>query len=99
MGLKRYIEQECDALKAFLVEKNEAYGNSVAEPVQIFSRVSQLEQIDVRIDDKLSRLMRGKEYAGDDTEKDLLGYLLLKRAVKRYLVEENQHPRHSDCRP
>lgn len=41
-----------------------------------------VEQINVRIDDKLSRLARGNEYPGDDTELDLIGYLILKRVVQ-----------------
>lgn len=66
----------------FLVEKNRAYGNSVAEPSAIFAkRLDPLAQIDVRIDDKLSRLQRGSEYPGDDTIKDLAGYLILRIVV------------------
>lgn len=36
-----------------------------------------MEQLAVRIDDKLSRLSRGHEYVGDDTLDDLVGYLVL----------------------
>lgn len=81
--MKDQIAAVCDEIKAFLIAKNEAYGNSAAEPVRIFSRVDTLEQINVRIDDKLSRIARGKEYQGDDTEKDLCGYLILKMVIKR----------------
>lgn len=64
-------------LEAMLIEKNAAYGNSALDPVRIFSSASTEEQLLVRIDDKLSRLQRGHEYAGDDTVKDLIGYLIL----------------------
>lgn len=64
-----------------LVAKNKAYGNSALDPVRIFSRVSNLEQILVRIDDKLSRLQRGSA-AGEDVELDLLGYLVLLRVAR-----------------
>ena len=76
------IASECDALKALLLAKNEAYGNSALDPVRIFSKASRVEQILVRIDDKLSRLSRGSA-AGEDVVKDLLGYLILLRIAQR----------------
>ena len=77
------IVEVCDEIKSFLIEKNKSYGNSAAEPVRVFSKASPLEQINVRMDDKLSRIARGNEYCDDDTEKDLCGYLLLKMVCKR----------------
>lgn len=79
-----YIDAACKEIRNFLLAKNKAYGNSAAEPVRIFSKADPLEQINVRIDDKLSRLIRGTAYPGDDDELDLVGYLLLRRAVKTY---------------
>jgi len=67
-----------DMLKA----KNRAYGNSAFDPVRIFSKSNMIEQINVRIDDKLSRIARGKEYPGDDTIMDLIGYLIILRIAK-----------------
>jgi hypothetical protein len=75
--VRKRIAKICDELKALLLAKNAAYGNSALEPVRIFSRSSPEEALLVRIDDKLSRLMRGHEFAGDDTVRDLAGYLLL----------------------
>lgn len=60
-----------------LVQKNAAYGNSALDPVRVFSKASTEEQILVRLDDKLSRLQRSTEYAGEDTITDLIGYLVL----------------------
>lgn len=60
-----------------LVEKNTSYGNSALEPARIFSKCDNLEGIRVRIDDKLNRIMKGKEYPGDNDVDDLLGYLNL----------------------
>ena len=62
---------------ALLVEKNQRYGDSAGRPVRIFSRTDDLEQLRVRLDDKLSRIARGAgEMAEDeDTVFDLLGYL------------------------
>ena len=88
--MKQAIQEICDELKEFLLEKNRAYGNSAADPVRIFSKVDAVEQINVRIDDKLSRMARGNEYPGDDTELDLIGYLILKRALKRSQANENR---------
>lgn len=65
-----------------LIEKNRAYGNSALDPVRIFSKATNVEQILVRIDDKLSRLARGSA-AGEDVEKDLLGYLVILRVARR----------------
>ena len=76
------IKKMCDEMAAFLIEKNRAYGDSAANPVRIFAKdVDPIQQIDVRIDDKLSRLARGSEYPGDDTIKDLCGYLILRMVI------------------
>ena len=64
-----------------LLAKNKSYGDSASDPLRIFSKVDVIEAINVRIDDKLSRISRGKEFQGDDTELDLIGYLILKRAI------------------
>ena len=78
----RQIAEECDEVKELLLEKNRAYGNSALEPVRVFSRASTTEQLRVRIDDKLSRLVRGSD-AGEDVELDLIGYLVLLRVARR----------------
>ena len=72
----------CSEMASFLIEKNAAYGNSAAEPINVFAkRLDTLAQIDVRIDDKINRLAKGSEYPGDDTVKDLAGYLILRMVV------------------
>jgi hypothetical protein len=80
--MQEKISQVCDEIKEFLLKKNRAYGDSAANPVRIFSKADPLEQINVRIDDKLSRMMKGHGYPGDDDELDLIGYLILKRCLK-----------------
>ena len=70
-----------------LKEKNKAYGNSALDPIRIFSKASTQEQLNVRIDDKLSRLARGNEYPGDDTINDLLGYLILLKMAKSWILK------------
>jgi hypothetical protein len=76
------LDDELQEIREFLVSKNQAYGNSAVEPVRVFSKADAVEQIRVRIDDKISRLMRGRA-DGEDTELDLLGYLILLRVATR----------------
>lgn len=66
----------CDDLAEMLVAKNAAYGNSALEPVRVFSNADTAEQLRVRLDDKLSRIARGKA-AGEDVLRDVAGYVLL----------------------
>jgi len=66
-----------------LLQKNKEYGDSAINPVRIFSSVDSIEQINVRIDDKLSRIKNKKsKVIKEDTELDLIGYLILKRVAK-----------------
>ena len=71
------ILNECNRLAGMLIEKNRSYGNSALDPVRIFSQANNVEQLKVRLDDKLSRFARGKEYQGDNDLDDLMGYLVL----------------------
>lgn len=76
----------CDEVKNLLLEKNKKYGDSALNPVRIFSNASTVEQLLVRIDDKLSRLKSGAGLLANDEDvvMDLMGYLvLLKIALKR----------------
>ncbi len=76
------VRAECEALASMLCEKNRAYGNSALDPVRVFSKAAPVEQLKVRIDDKLSRLARGND-AGEDVVLDLLGYLVLLRIAQK----------------
>jgi len=78
------IKEECDNIKAILLQKNKEYGDSAINPVRIFSKADTIEQINVRIDDKLSRIKnRGAKIINEDTELDLIGYLILKRIKEK----------------
>ena len=66
-----------------LVEKNEKYGNSALEPKRIFSSADTIEQLNVRIDDKLSRIANQNVADDEDAELDLIGYLVLKKIAKK----------------
>lgn len=74
---QRAILSECNRVANMLIQKNRAYGNSALEPVRIFSNSDAIEQLKVRIDDKLSRFMRGTDYPNDNDLDDLMGYLVL----------------------
>lgn len=77
-GLEAVLAQ----IRETLLAKNAAYGNSALNPVRVFSKADPVEQIRVRIDDKISRLMRGQG-AGEDTELDLVGYLVILLMARR----------------
>lgn len=82
------IRQRCLELAEFLISKNNAYGQSVSDPVCIFSHATPLERLYTRMDDKLSRIARGQAIANtdeplDDTKRDLAGYLVLESLVSK----------------
>lgn len=66
-----------------LLEKNISYGNSAIEPLRLFSKANNEEQIYVRVDDKLSRLKNNQTYPGDNDIDDLIGYLILLKVARR----------------
>lgn len=76
------IWKSCHEIAHMLINKNIAYGNSALDPVRIFSKADAREQLHVRIDDKLSRIMRGTQYIGDNDIDDLIGYLILLKIAK-----------------
>lgn len=76
-SFEQKVRRILDDMATLLVEKNAAYGNSALDPVRIFSKADTLEGLNQRIDDKLSRISRGRDYPGDDTIRDLIGYLTL----------------------
>lgn len=82
--IEEEIRAACREVEELLVTKNRQYGNSALEPVRIFSRASNDEQLRVRIDDKLSRLARGDESIESDQDviDDLIGYLVLLKVVR-----------------
>ena len=80
------ISAICDDVRELLLYKNSKYGNSALEPVRIFSKASNIEQLLVRIDDKLNRIQKGAGLLAEDEDvvMDLIGYLvLLKIALKK----------------
>ena len=88
--MKEKIEQTCDSIKQLLMDKNAKYGNSALNPVRVFSKADNVEQLLVRIDDKLSRIARGAgmEATDEDTLNDLIGYLILLKIAKNDIRRE-----------
>lgn len=70
-------------LATLLIAKNRKYGDAALNPKRIFSRASAVEQIKVRLDDKISRLMNQQPDEDEDVEWDLMGYLVLLRIAKK----------------
>jgi len=87
---KEYIQQQFkmqlnDVLKnieLMLTEKNRKYGNSALEPIRVFSKADKIEQIKVRIDDKINRLKNQQSDDDENSVDDLIGYLILLKMAK-----------------
>lgn len=78
------ILSKCLDIAGLLIDKNISYGDSALTPIRIFSKADNLEQIKIRIDDKLNRIVNSESYPGDNDIDDLIGYLiLLKIAVDK----------------
>jgi hypothetical protein len=84
------ISVVCDDIKELLIHKNRKYGNSALKPNRIFSKCSATEQLLVRIDDKLNRIMKGAGLLATDEDvvNDLIGYLVL---LKISMASDKNH--------
>ena len=69
-------EEVINGFVAMLVEKNNRYGNSALEPIHIFYKGSATNSIEIRLDDKISRIMNSGKTNKNDMS-DILGYLIL----------------------
>ena len=70
-------------LKTLLLKKNTLYGDSIFNPVRVFSKGDPVEQIRVRIDDKISRMNSSPQDYLEDTVTDLIGYLIMYQMAMR----------------
>lgn len=98
MSFEEHLEIELGEIKDMLIEKNKKYGNSALEPARVFSKANMVEQILVRIDDKLSRIKNEATNEDEDVIKDLIGYLLILRMAKdtKRLNDEQESDRLMD---
>ena len=78
-GTQIEIACVCDDIKELLLYKNQQYGDSALNPSRIFSKSNAVEQLLVRIDDKLNRIKKGEIISHCQGVKlqDLIGYLVL----------------------
>lgn len=76
---KHDIIQVCDRIKNLLLSKNEKYGDAALNPTRIMSKANAVEQILIRIDDKLNRINKGAGLLASDEDvvQDLAGYFIL----------------------
>lgn len=77
------IAEMCDKLKVMLIEKNRKYGNSALSPIRVFSKANDIEQIFVRMDDKLNRIKNRQSDEDEDVFMDLAGYIILLMIAKQ----------------
>ena len=79
MNAEKRIKEIIEEVQSLLLAKNRQYGNSALKPIGVFANGSAKELIQIRIDDKLNRLMQGDDTieADEDIVKDLIGYFIL----------------------
>ncbi len=71
-------------VRAMLIAKNASYGDACLNPINVFTDLPPDKQMQVRMNDKVNRLIKGNGSMNEDTKGDLLGYLLLEKIyVKR----------------
>lgn len=76
MGTNEKIEAYMNELTKFLIKKNNDYGDSLQNPIQVFQK-NKIDGVLGRIDDKLNRIKSvGINDNTEDTIKDLIGYLV-----------------------
>jgi hypothetical protein len=83
MTTQEVIREVCEEVAKMLCDKNKRYGDSALSPIRIFSKANSVEQLNIRIDDKLSRIANEGAEEDEDVELDLIGYLILKRVQAR----------------
>lgn len=81
-AFKKDLDKVLVDIRTLLVEKNRKYGDSALNPIRVFSKASPTEQIRVRIDDKLTRIVAAESDEDEDVYKDLLGYLIIMEIAK-----------------
>jgi hypothetical protein len=71
------ILKKCMEVAEMLIDKNISYGDSALSPIKVFSTSDDIEGLNVRIDDKLTRIKNSQGFPGDNDIKDMIGYLIL----------------------
>lgn len=84
MDSQQQIADTCDSIKQTLLEKNRKYGDAALNPIQVFSKLDPVQQIKVRLDDKLKRVQNSQDDEDEDPILDLIGYLVLLKIAISY---------------
>ncbi len=82
------IGEITNAMQDLLLYKNEKYGNSALEPLNLFHKGSAENSIAIRLDDKLSRIKNSNEGLRTNDICDIIGYLVLLLVSKGVTGEE-----------
>ena len=82
------VDETLQKLRTLLLEKNRKYGNSALKPIGIFAEGGATSSINVRIDDKLSRIANQQEDEDEDAPLDLIGYLILREISLKYRLQK-----------
>jgi hypothetical protein len=89
-NMEEKIAEVCERIYQTLIKKNKSYGNASQEPINIFFKGSNLDALNVNIDNKLKRIKNGSEFENEDTELDLIGYMILKICIKELEEKESK---------
>lgn len=93
INFNKEVKQITSDIAKMLIEKNKSYGNSALNPIRVFSKADDLEQLYVRLDDKLSRIKRGCDYKNEDVINDLIGYLIITKIKRKQYEKEKKKTR------
>ncbi len=66
----------CDSLASLFLYKNQKYGNSGLEPINVFSKDNATTGLLHRLDDKIARIKNSPELRKNDIV-DAIGYMVL----------------------
>ena len=77
------VKEVLEEVGRSLISKNAADGDSALRPLRVFSRAGAEEGLRVRIDDQLSRIVRGDGTDDGNAVAELIGYLVLLRIALR----------------
>lgn len=80
---EREVREVVEDIVTMLLEKNRKYGDSALNPKRVFSKSSPLEQIKVRLDDKLSRIANQQNDEDEDVVFDTIGYLIIHEIARK----------------
>jgi len=82
------LKELTGAMQKVLLEKNRRYGDSALNPLGVFSPLTAVDAIRIRLDDKLKRIKNGPPVPRTNDVCDLIGYCFLLLAANNVEPEE-----------